>query len=54
MFRAIVDWGVPQNLVEAAYWYQRAAAQGDPDAQYLLGVSTEPLARGVADANRGV
>jgi len=30
--------GAPQNLVEAAYWYQRSAEQGDPDAQYLLGV----------------
>jgi uncharacterized protein len=30
--------GVPQNFVEAAYWYRRAAEQGDPDAQYLLGV----------------
>ncbi len=30
--------GVPQNFIEAAYWYQRAAEQGDPDAQYLLGV----------------
>ena len=29
---------VPQNPVEAAYWYRRAAEQGDINAQYLLGV----------------
>jgi uncharacterized protein len=30
---------VPQNPVEATYWYHRAAEQGDPDAQYLLSIS---------------
>jgi TPR repeat protein len=29
---------VPQNPIEAAYWYRRAAEQGDINAQYLLGV----------------
>jgi hypothetical protein len=28
---------VPQNPVEAVYWYRRAAEQGDIVAQYLLG-----------------
>jgi len=40
--------GVPQNFVEAAYWYQRAAEQGDPDAQYLLGVCYD-LGKGVPE-----
>ena len=40
--------GVPQNFVEAAYWYQRAAEQGDPDAQYLLGVCYD-LGQGVPE-----
>ena len=30
--------GVPQNYIEAAIWYQRAAAQGNPTAQYFLGL----------------
>jgi len=30
--------GVPQDYVEAAKWYRRAAEQGDTDAQYNLGV----------------
>jgi uncharacterized protein len=29
--------GVPQNMVEAAYWLHRAAVAGDPQAQYLIG-----------------
>ncbi len=29
--------GVPQNDVEAAYWFRRAAEQGDADAQFILG-----------------
>jgi uncharacterized protein len=29
--------GVPQNLPEAATWFQRAAGQGDCEAQFLLG-----------------
>jgi TPR repeat protein len=29
--------GLPQNYIDAVYWYGRAAEQGDPDAQYLLG-----------------
>jgi len=40
--------GVPQNFVEAAYWYRRAAEQGDPDAQYFLGVSYD-LGKGVPE-----
>ena len=30
--------GVEQDLKEAAKWYQKAADQGDADAQYNLGV----------------
>ena len=30
-------WGVPQDFVEAAKWYQRAADQGHLSAQYMLG-----------------
>jgi TPR repeat protein len=29
--------GAPQNIIEAAHWFRRAAEQGNPDAQYLLG-----------------
>lgn len=30
--------GVPQNDLEAAKWYRLAAEQGDPSAQYMLGL----------------
>jgi hypothetical protein len=30
--------GVPQNYREAAYWCGRAADQGNPEGQYLLGL----------------
>jgi TPR repeat protein len=30
--------GVPQNFVEAAYWYRNASEQGDPTGQYMLGL----------------
>ena len=30
--------GVPQNQVEAAIWYRRAADQGNPTGQYMLGL----------------
>lgn len=30
--------GVPQNLVESAYWYRAAAELGHPTAQYMLGL----------------
>lgn len=30
--------GVPQDHAEAARWYRKAAEQGDPDAQFNLGV----------------
>ena len=30
--------GVPQNMTLAAYWYGRAAEQGQPMAQFLLGL----------------
>ena len=29
--------GVPQDYTQAAYWYRKAAEQGDADAQYNLG-----------------
>jgi uncharacterized protein len=32
----LVGRGVPQDLTQAAYWYQRAAEQGNPEAQVLL------------------
>ena len=31
--------GVPQDYAEAARWYRVAADQGDPQAQYNLGLS---------------
>ena len=30
--------GVPQNYIEAATWYRKAAEQGNADAQYNLGI----------------
>ena len=30
--------GVPQNYGMAVYWYRRAAEQGNPAAQHLLGL----------------
>ena len=30
--------GVTQDLAEAVRWYQKAADQGDADAQFALGV----------------
>src|SRR6202011_6208195 len=30
--------GVPQNYGEAAIWYARSAAQGNPTGQYFLGL----------------
>jgi TPR repeat protein len=30
--------GVPQDYVDAVYWYRRAAEQGNPDAQCMLGL----------------
>jgi hypothetical protein len=30
--------GVPQDYREAAYWCSRAADQGNPEGQYLLGL----------------
>jgi TPR repeat protein len=30
--------GVPQNFVEATYWYRSASEQGDPTGQYQLGL----------------
>jgi len=30
--------GVPQDYPRAAYWYHKAAEQGDADAQYSLGI----------------
>jgi TPR repeat protein len=35
-------WGVPLNRIEAARWYEKAAAEGDPVAKNNL-----------ADLNRG-
>ena len=43
--------GVPQDLIQAAHWYQRAALSGDPDAenqigylcQYGIGVPVDPI-----------
>jgi hypothetical protein len=31
-------YGVTQDHAEAARWYRLAASQGDPDAQYCLGI----------------
>jgi TPR repeat protein len=39
--------GVPQDFNSAVEWYQRAAAQGDSNAQYNLGVLYQ-LGEGVA------
>jgi TPR repeat protein len=33
-----VGRGVPKNYVVAAWWARRAAEQGEPAAQYLLGL----------------
>jgi uncharacterized protein len=30
--------GVPKNATKAAEWFKKAAAQGDADAQFNLGV----------------
>jgi uncharacterized protein len=30
--------GLPQNYVDAAYWYRSASEQGNPNAQYMLGL----------------
>ena len=30
--------GVPQSYAEAAHWYRLAAAQGFPDAHFILGL----------------
>ncbi len=29
---------MPQNYIESAIWYRRASEQGDPNAQYRLGL----------------
>lgn len=36
-YYATGDWSGPQDFVEAAKWYGRAASTGDADAQYELG-----------------
>lgn len=33
--------GIPQDYQQARYWYEKAAAQGNADAQYNLGVMYE-------------
>ena len=38
-------WGVPQDFVEAAAWYRKAAEQGDASAQFQLGRSYGSPAR---------
>jgi hypothetical protein len=38
--------GVPENKVQAAFWYRKAAEQGEADAQYKLGLMYD-LGRGV-------
>ena len=39
MITEIIGAGVGKDTVEAAKWYQKAAAQGDVGAQYNLGVA---------------
>jgi TPR repeat protein len=46
--------GVPQDYAEAARWYRRAAEQGDPQAQYNLGLAYargEGVTQNVVDAH---
>jgi len=35
---ALAGQGVPRNEAAAAYWYRQAAAQGDPELQWQLGL----------------
>jgi len=47
--------GVPQNAIEAAKWFRRAADQGDEDAQYQLGMcyyKGEGVSKNNAEATR--
>jgi TPR repeat protein len=38
----LLGQGVPQDVAEAAQWYERSANQGDADAQHLLGQLRDP------------
>ena len=31
-------FGVPKDAAQAAYWYRKSAEQGEPSAQFILGV----------------
>jgi hypothetical protein len=41
-------WGVSQDYTTAREWYEKAAAQGNADAQFQLGVLYQ-LGRGVPE-----
>jgi TPR repeat protein len=46
--------GFPQDLTVARQWYERAAAQGDPDSQYALGAMWLEGEGGPADQDAGL